>query len=82
MKKVSYQKYGGVNELEITETPIPEITETTVLVKVKAVSINPLDWKILAGVVEAVGSSISRLKKGDAVLGSVDQFKGGALAEY
>ncbi|WP_159475155.1 NAD(P)-dependent alcohol dehydrogenase [Dyadobacter sp. 3J3] len=102
MKKVSYQKYGGVNELEITETPIPEITETTVLVKVKAVSINPLDWKILAGemklmsgskfpkgigidfsgVVEAVGSSISRFKKGDAVLGSVDQFKGGALAEY
>jgi len=33
-------------------------------------------------VVEQVGSSISSFKKGDAVVGSVDQFKGGALAEY
>lgn len=102
MKKVSYQKYGGVNELQMIEAPIPEITDATILVKVKAVSINPIDWKIFggemklmsgskfpkgvgidfSGVVENVGSTITKFKKGDAVLGSVDQFKGGALAEY
>jgi NADPH:quinone reductase-like Zn-dependent oxidoreductase len=102
MKKVSYQQYGGVNELEITEPAIPEITEATLLVKVKAVSINPIDWKILggemklmsgskfpkgigidfSGIIEDAGSSITRFKKGDAVAGSVDQFIGGALAQY
>jgi len=102
MKKVSYQKYGGVNELQMIEAPIPEITDTTILVKVKAVSINPIDWKIFegemklmsgskfpkgvgidfSGVVESVGSTVTKFKKGDAVLGSVDQFKGGALAAY
>ena len=102
MKQVIYKKFGGVNELEIVDTPIPELTETTVLIKIKAVSINPLDWKIregemklmsgskfpkgvgidFSGVVEKAGSSIHKFKKGDEVFGSVNQFKGGALAQY
>jgi NADPH:quinone reductase-like Zn-dependent oxidoreductase len=102
MKKVIYRQYGGVDVLEMVEETIPAATASTVLVKVKAVSINPIDWKIRAGemkmmsgskfpkgvgidfsgVVEAVGGAVSKCKKGDAVFGSVDQFKGGALAEY
>jgi NADPH:quinone reductase-like Zn-dependent oxidoreductase len=102
MKKVIYRQYGGVDVLEMVEEAIPEVTASTVLVKVKAVSINPIDWKIRAGemkmmsgtkfpkgvgidfsgVVEAVGGAVGKVKKGDAVFGSVDQFKAGVLAEY
>lgn len=49
MKKIIYSKFGGPEVLQITEVPIPEVQETTVLIKVKAVSINPLDWKIRNG---------------------------------
>lgn len=102
MKKVSYNRYGKVNELTLIDVDIPELTESTVLVKVKAVSINPIDWKIFqgemklmsgskfprgvgidfSGTVEKTGAKVSKFKAGDAVFGSVDQFKGGALAEY
>jgi NADPH:quinone reductase-like Zn-dependent oxidoreductase len=102
MKKIIYNHYGDADELTLIETGIPEITPTTLLVKIKAASLNPLDWKILAGemklfarsgfprgvgidfsgIVEETGSTISKFKKGDAVFGSVDQFKGGALSEY
>jgi NADPH:quinone reductase-like Zn-dependent oxidoreductase len=102
MKKVIYRQYGGVEVLEMVEEAVPEVTPAMVLVKVKAVSINPIDWKIRAGemktmsgskfpkgvgidfsgVLEAVGGAVRKFRKGDAVFGSVDQFKGGALAEY
>jgi NADPH:quinone reductase-like Zn-dependent oxidoreductase len=102
MKKVIYRQYGGVDVLEMVEEAIPEVTASTVLVKVKAVSINPIDWKIRAGemklmsgtkfpkgvgidfsgIVEEVGGAVSKVRKGDAVFGSVDQFKAGVLAEY
>jgi NADPH:quinone reductase-like Zn-dependent oxidoreductase len=102
MKQVIYKKFGGVDVLEMADTPIPEITDTTVLIKIKAVSINPLDWKIregemklmsgskfpkgvgidFSGIVERTGDSAHKFKKGDEVFGSVNQFKGGALAEY
>ncbi len=49
MKKINYNHFGGVDVLTMTESPIPEITHDQFLVKVKAVSINPLDWKIRNG---------------------------------
>lgn len=102
MKKVIYSQYGDVNVLEMIDSEIPDVDKNTLLVKVKAVSINPLDWKIFegemklmagskfpkgvgidfSGIIEETGSSISQYKKGDAVFGVMDVFKGGALAEY
>jgi NADPH:quinone reductase-like Zn-dependent oxidoreductase len=84
------------------EAPVPEPAGRQLLIAIKAVAINPLDWKIMggkmklmsgskfpkgigidfSGVVKQVGSGIRGFKPGDAVFGSLDPFKGGALAEY
>lgn len=49
MKKIIYSKFGGPEVLQIADVPIPVVQATTILIKVKAVSINPLDWKIRNG---------------------------------
>ena len=52
MKKIIYDQYGSVDVLHSVEVnkPIPDTQQ--ILVKVKAVSINPIDWKILMGEVK------------------------------
>src|SRR5262249_17522757 len=58
------------------DTPIPKDTE--VLLKVRAASVNPLDWRLkssrpgvdVAGEVVAIGAQVTRLKPGDAVFGT------------
>jgi NADPH:quinone reductase-like Zn-dependent oxidoreductase len=96
MKKITYNRFGGTDVLQLTEAPMPA---GEVIVKVKAVSINPLDWKLWQGEMKlmsgrtfprSVGIDFSgiveqgngKYRKGDEVFGIAPIFKGGALAEY
>jgi NADPH:quinone reductase-like Zn-dependent oxidoreductase len=86
MKAARYTKKPSGKLLEIVEIGIPSPRENEVLIKVCAISINPLDWRMksarpgvdVAGQVEAVGKNVTRFKPGDAVFGT---GKGG-FAEY
>jgi NADPH:quinone reductase-like Zn-dependent oxidoreductase len=49
MKAIAYQKFGNTDVLQTVEQPKPTIQSNQVLVKVKAFSINPMDWKIRKG---------------------------------
>jgi NADPH:quinone reductase-like Zn-dependent oxidoreductase len=49
MKAIAYQKFGNTDVLQTVEQPKPAIQSNQVLVKVKAFSINPMDWKIRKG---------------------------------
>ena len=49
MRGVVYGRYGGAEALELRELPVPGIGRRECLVKVAAVSVNPADWKLLAG---------------------------------
>ncbi|AUD01625.1 NAD(P)-dependent alcohol dehydrogenase [Spirosoma pollinicola] len=49
MKKLEYSAYGSLDTVTLVDAPVPEVEKDTVLVRVKAASINPLDWKIWAG---------------------------------
>jgi NADPH:quinone reductase-like Zn-dependent oxidoreductase len=49
MKAIILNDFGGVEQLQEAELPVPAIKDGGVLVKVKAISINPVDTKARAG---------------------------------
>ncbi len=77
-------KSGKVLQFDDVERPIPKDNE--VLIKTRAASVNPLDWRQksrrpgvdVAGEVVATGQRVTLFKPGDAVFGTCK----GAFAEY
>lgn len=49
MKAVMLKGFGGVENLVKTDLPVPEISDNEVLVKIKAISVNPIDIKTRKG---------------------------------
>ncbi len=49
MKKIIYDQYGSLANLRMADVAAPSVSAQTLIVQVKAVSINPLDWKIVQG---------------------------------
>src|SRR5665213_2514955 len=49
MKAVVLNQYGDVSQLHYQETEVPEYGDNEVLVRVRATSINPIDWKVRRG---------------------------------
>lgn len=57
MKKVIYNKYGTIENLQLVEVEIPSIKPTQLLIKVKAVSINPIDIQKVEGNLKIITGS-------------------------
>ena len=84
MKAIVIREHGGPEKLKLEEIPTPEISDTEVLVRVKACALNHLDIWIrrgipgiepphipgadVAGVVEKVGSAVKDIKVGERVV--------------
>lgn len=49
MKAIFYEKFGDPDNLQYGEQPDPKVGPDSVLVDVRASSVNPVDWKITAG---------------------------------
>lgn len=49
MRAVQFQRFGGPEVLEIAELPDPEPGPGQIRIDVRAVGINPVDWKIRSG---------------------------------
>ena len=49
MLALQYHAYGGPEQLEVAEAPEPHAEAGQVRIAVRAVSVNPLDWKLLSG---------------------------------
>jgi NADPH:quinone reductase-like Zn-dependent oxidoreductase len=49
MKAIVIDDYGGVEQLHLRELPNPRPQADEVLVRVRAASVNPVDWKIRQG---------------------------------
>jgi NADPH:quinone reductase-like Zn-dependent oxidoreductase len=53
MKAVVYRRYGGPEVLEYTDVPDPKLSQTSVLVRVRAAALNPADHMLQAGLGES-----------------------------
>jgi NADPH:quinone reductase-like Zn-dependent oxidoreductase len=87
MRAIQYESYGGPDVLELVEVAEPHVAAGQIRIAVKAVGVNPVDWKFrqgtmggdlprrtgieAAGVVDEVGEGVSDVKLGDEVFGSV-----------
>ncbi|KUP98405.1 NADP-dependent oxidoreductase [Thermobifida cellulosilytica] len=49
MRAVVYDSYGGPDLLRTAELPEPKVGPDSVLVRVRAAAVNPVDWKIREG---------------------------------
>ncbi|MFE2279740.1 NADP-dependent oxidoreductase [Streptomyces sp. NPDC059454] len=54
MKAISYSRYGGPEVLELGEVDDPRIGPDSVLVKVRAAAVNPVDWKCREGYLDSI----------------------------
>tara|TARA_R110001583_G_scaffold33943_1_gene114529 strand:+ start:8521 stop:9450 length:930 start_codon:yes stop_codon:yes gene_type:complete len=102
MRAVRIHQYGGIDTLQLEQVETPVINADDILIKVKSSSINPVDWKIregylqafipyqlpltlgwdVAGVVTAVGASVTDFKIGDEVFSRPDIARNGTYADY
>lgn len=72
MKAVCIYSYGGIEVLKYEDAPKPHPVAGEVLVRVHAAAINPVDWKIRAGHLEAMLHHTLPLVLGWDVSGVVD----------
>ncbi|HKM66722.1 MAG TPA: NADPH:quinone reductase [Candidatus Acidoferrum sp.] len=98
MKAIQVHKFGGPEVLQLEEIATPKPGAGQVLVRVKAIGVNPYDTYMrngtyaikpvlpytpgsdAAGVVEAVGEGVTKVKAGDRVYTA--KTLSGAYAEY
>lgn len=73
MKAITQQQYGGPDVLELTEQPAPKVGPDQVLVRVRSAGVNPVDWKLGAGYLDAIQEVTFPLVPGWDVSGVVEQ---------
>lgn len=95
MRAVQYVEHGGPEVLRVVDVEEPHAGPGQVRIEVKAVGVNPVDWKLrqglfpaplpripgsdVAGVVDEIGAGVSGVSLGDAVFGFT---VGGGYAQY
>ncbi|HYL90113.1 MAG TPA: NADP-dependent oxidoreductase [Burkholderiales bacterium] len=91
MRAVRVHGYGGAEVMRLDDVPIPQAGEGHVLVKVRAASVNPIDWKMRRGLLKAIfpltfprtlGRDCAGEVDGKLVAGVADPRGEGTHAEY
>ncbi|WP_402469187.1 NADP-dependent oxidoreductase [Isoptericola aurantiacus] len=73
MRAITYDRYGDADVLELTEQPDPHIGADVVVVRVKAASVNPVDFKIRQGHLDGLMDAQFPVVPGWDVAGVVEQ---------
>jgi NADPH:quinone reductase-like Zn-dependent oxidoreductase len=74
MRAIAYSRYGGPDVLELVDLPTPKVGPDSVLVRVRATSVNPVDWKIRQGYLDGLMDAVFPVVPGWDVSGVVEQL--------
>jgi NADPH:quinone reductase-like Zn-dependent oxidoreductase len=96
MRAVQFSQFGGPEVLQVVDLPEPYPEAGQIRIAVRAVGVNPIDWKVrsgamggdlprragqeASGVVDELGQGVGDVAVGDEVFGF--PAAGGAAAEY
>ncbi|MEH0108197.1 NADP-dependent oxidoreductase [Tersicoccus sp. MR15.9] len=71
---MTYDRYGDTSVLELQDLPTPTVGPGQILVKVTRASVNPVDWKVMAGGLDALMDAHFPAVPGWDVAGVVEQI--------
>lgn len=75
MRAQQYSRFGGNEVLELVDDrPTPKVPPGYALVRVMAASVNPVDWKVMAGGLDPIYDSVFPVVPGWDVAGVVEQL--------
>jgi NADPH:quinone reductase-like Zn-dependent oxidoreductase len=72
MRAMTYTEYGDPGVLQLTDAPRPKVGPGVVLIKVERASVNPVDWKLMAGGLDPMMDTIFPAIPGWDVAGVVE----------
>jgi NADPH:quinone reductase-like Zn-dependent oxidoreductase len=81
MKAITYDRYGGPEVLRYGDVPDPKLGPDSVLIEVRAASVNPFDWKAREGHLDALLRTVFPVIPGWDVSGVVLR-PGSAVREF
>ncbi|MGW0563389.1 NADP-dependent oxidoreductase [Streptomyces sp. NPDC003016] len=81
MKAITYRHYGTPDDLEFGDVPEPRLGPDSVLVRVRAAAVNPVDWKVQAGHLDSALAAVFPVVPGWDVAGVVERA-GAGVTEY
>ncbi|WP_039631191.1 NADP-dependent oxidoreductase [Streptomyces sp. 769] len=81
MKAITTNSYGGPEVLTYSEQPDPKVGPDSVLIRVHAAGVNPVDWKVVAGYLDGMMHAHFPLIPGWDVAGVVEAV-GADATEY
>jgi len=73
MRAIAYSRFGGPDVLELVDLPEPKVGPDSVLVRVRATSVNPVDWKVREGYLDGLMDAVFPVVPGWDVAGVVER---------
>lgn len=81
MRAITFDEYGGSDQLRLAELPDPKVGRDIVLVRARAAGVNPVDWKVREGNLDGVFDVYFPVVPGWDVAGVVEAV-GPAVTEF